>query len=97
MIIRYVFAQPGLAYEKNQWKTEFLFLVPFFCLRNIFASNDRSTLGVSLSLNSHTCIHRGNNASDYHSHLFLDKCLTIWPTTCLSCPSLCLCYQIYEQ
>ena len=27
--MRYVRAQPALAYEKNQWKTEFLFLVPF--------------------------------------------------------------------
>ena len=48
--------------------------------------------GASLSLNSHTCKHRGHHASGYHSHLFLVKgqqCLTIYPTTCLSCPSLC--------
>ena len=34
-----------------------------FCLRNSFASDGRSALGVSLSLNSHTCIHRGHHAS----------------------------------
>ena len=48
-----------------------------FCLRNIFSSDGTSTLGVSLSLNSHTCIHRGDNASGYHSHLFLEKELTV--------------------
>ena len=70
-----------------------------FCLRNIFSSDGTSTLGVSLSLNSHTCIHRGDNASGYHSHLFLGKgqqCLTIC-LSCLSCPFLCCCYQIHEQ
>ena len=34
-----------------------------FCLRNSFASDGRSALGVSLSLNSHTWIHRGHHAS----------------------------------
>ena len=62
-----------------------------FCLRNSFASDGRSALGGSLSLNSHTCI---------HSHIFLEKCqqgMTTYPTTCLNCPFLCLCYQIHEQ
>ena len=39
MIIRYVRAQPALAYEKNLWKTEFLFLVPF--IYNLFILNIR--------------------------------------------------------
>ena len=34
-----------------------------FCLRNSFTSDGRSALGVSPSLNSHTCIHRGHHAS----------------------------------
>ena len=31
-----------------------------FCLRNSFASDGRSALGVSLSLNSHTCTKEKN-------------------------------------
>ena len=66
--------QPALAYEKNQWKTEFLFLVPFVLnpfiliklgINIVFLEIFLQAMvdlhwGVSLSFNSHTCIHRGH-------------------------------------
>ena len=73
--------QPALAYEKNQWKTEFLFLVQFVYNPSILIKLGLSIFVLKIFLQAMVDLHFGVSLS---LSLF-----TICPATCLSCPSLC--------
>ena len=84
IIIRYVRAQPALAYEKNQWKTEFLFLVPF--VYNSFILKIRRKHFCLVFLEAMVDLHWGGGFTFIKlSHMHI---VAICQATCLSCPSL---------